>query len=50
MEKDYRLYKFAIYDQASYEIHKHFLGILNKTQEIGLMGLQKSLFLSANEQ
>ena len=32
--KDDRLYKFTIYDQAGYEIHKAFLGILNKTQEI----------------
>ena len=29
------LYKFTIYDQASYEIDKPFLWILNKTQEIG---------------
>ena len=44
MENDDRLYKFTIYDQAGYEIHKPFLGILNKAQEIGLMGLQKSVF------
>ena len=40
------MYKFTIYDHAGYEIHKPFLGNLNRTQEIGLMGLQKSLFLS----
>ena len=44
MEKDYRLYNFTIYDQVGYEIHKHFLWILNKTQEIGVMGLQKLVF------
>ena len=44
--KGCRLYKFTIYDQRGYEIHKHFLGILNKTQEIGLMGLQKLLLPS----
>ena len=44
--KDDRLYNFTIYDQAGYEIHKPFLGILNKTKEIGLMELQKSLFPS----
>ena len=36
------MYKFTIYDQVGYEIHKTFLGILYKTQEIDLMGLQKS--------
>ena len=34
-----------MYDQVGYEIHKPFLGILNKTQEIDLMGLQKLLSL-----
>ena len=44
--KDDRLYKLTIYDQEGYEIHKTFLLILNKNQEIGLMGLQKLLFLA----
>ena len=44
--KDDILYNFTIYDQAGYEIHRNFLRILNKTQEIGLMGLQKSLLPS----
>ena len=44
--KDDILYKFTIYDQAGYEIHKPFSGILNKNQEIGFMGLKKSLFPS----
>ena len=35
MTKDDILYKFTIYDQAGYEKNKPFLGILNKTQEIG---------------
>ena len=38
-------YTITIYDQVGYEIHKPFLGILNKTQEIGLMGLQKNYSL-----
>ena len=40
------MYKFTIYEHVGYEIHKPFLGILNKTQEIGLIGLQKTLFPS----
>ena len=46
MEKDDRLYNFKIYDQEGYEIHKPFLGILNKTQEIGLIGLQNHYSLA----
>ena len=46
MAKDDRLYNFTIYDKEGYEIHKPFLGILKKTQEIGLMGLQKLLLPS----
>jgi len=45
-DKDDILYNFTIYDQVGYEIHKHFLGIFNKTQEISLMGLQNHYSLA----
>ena len=41
VEKDDRLYNFTIYDQLDYEIHKLFVGILNKTQEISFNGIAK---------
>ena len=45
MGKDDKLSKFTIYDQAGYEIHKYFLRILNKTQELAQSDCKNQYFL-----